>query len=304
MDIFNNNIDINKYKVFLAVADFNSFSKAAEYLHISQPAISHSIKELEDGLNTKLFIRTKKSVSLTEEGEKIKVYIRKAFNTISLGEKMLKEHQDDLNGAIRIGIYSHISLFMLPTVIQEFKEKYPKAKFSIYSASNIEMIDKLKNNELDFVVMQYPIFINEKNITEEILCSLETCFYSNKEYYDLYCNNNGSIAEIPTILPMRGFPDISKLEETLKNNNIILSHDFTCYTTELSIELIKNGLGVGWGIKKCIEKELNSHELYELNTHFEMPLSIFSIAYDDKVLNKTTKEFIKLFKDKMEEISK
>lgn len=302
MDIVNNNIDINKYKVFLAVADFKSFSKAAEYLHISQPAISHSIKELEEQLNTKLFIRTKKNVLLTEEGEKIKVYIRKAFDTISLGEKILKEDKDDLNGAIRIGIYSHISKFMLPETIKEFKEKYPKAKFFIYSASNIEMLDKLRNNEIDLIVMQYPIFINEKNITEEIICKLETCFYSNKYYYDLYRQNNNTITEIPTILPTRGFPDINKLDETLKYNNVILSHEITSYTAELSIALVKSGLGIGWGIKKCIENELKNNELYELNTNFEMPLSIFSIAYDENTINKTTKEFIKLFKDKMKKI--
>jgi len=303
MDL-NNNIDINKYKVFLAVADYKSFSKAAEYLCISQPAISHAIKELEEQLDTKLFIRTKKTVSLTEEGEKIKVYIRNAFNTISLGEKLLKEKKDDLNGIIRIGIYSHISHFMLPDAIKEFKETYPKSKFYIYATSNQEMIEKLKNNEIDLLIMQYPIFINEKTIKEEMLCKLETCFYANKKYYDIYSNNNNAIAEIPTILPTRGYPDINKLEETLKNNSIILKHDYTSYTTELSISLVKAGLGIGWGVKKCVEEDLKNQSLYELDTKFDTPLSCFSIAYNEEVLNNTTKEFLKLFKNKMKEISK
>lgn len=298
------NIDINKYKVFLAVADYKSFSKAAEYLYISQPAISHAIKELEDSLETKLFIRDKKIVSLTEDGEKIKEYVRNAFNTISLGEKLLKEKKDDLNGIIRIGIYSHISHFMLPKVIKEFKQKYPKSKFYIYSSSNQEMLDKFKNNELDLLIMQYPIFLNENNLKEEILCKLETCFYSNKEYYDIYCNNTNSITTIPTILPTRGFPDISKLEETLKNNNIMLKHHYTSYATELTISLVKEGLGIGWGLKKCIEKHLDNKELYELKTDFELPLSCFSIAYNENILNNTTKKFLKLFKERMKEISK
>lgn len=303
MDL-NNNIDINKYKVFLAVAEYKSFSKAAEYLCISQPAISHAIKDLEEQLETKLFIRNKKTVSLTEEGTKLKVYIRNAFNTISLGEKMLKEKPDDLNGTIRIGIYSHISHFMLPEAIQEFKQSYPKAKFSIYATSNQEMIEKLRNNELDLIILQYPIFVNEKNIKEEILCKLETCFYTTKKYYDIYCNNNNSITEFPTILPTRGFPDISKLEVTLKNNNIILKHEYTCYTTELSISLVKTGLGIGWGIKKCVETELKNKELYELETKFNSPLSCFSVAYKEEVLNNTTKAFLKLFKEKIKKISK
>lgn len=303
MDIFYNNVDVNKYRVFLAVAEFNSFSRAAEYLHISQPAISHSIKELEDQLNTKLFIRNNKSVLLTEEGQRIKFYIRRAFNTISLGEKMLKEHNEDLDGIIRIGIYSHISLFMLPKVMFEFQQKYPKAKFLIYSTSNVEMLEKLRNNELDFVVMQYPIFLNERNIKEEILCNLETCFFAGEKYYDLYSSNHESIQEIPFVLPMRGFPDINRLEETLKKHNIMLTHNFTSYTSELTIELVKNGLGMGWGIKKCIEKELKNNNLYELKTEFKMPVSTFSIAYDEEILNKTTREFIKLFKERMKEIS-
>ena len=193
---------------------------------------------------------------------------------------------------------------MLPNVIKEFKEIYPKSKFYIYASSNQEMIDKLKNNELDLLIMQYPIFLNESNIKEEMLCKLETCFYSNKEYYDIYCNNSNSITEIPTILPMRGFPDINKLEEPLKSNKIILKHDYTSYTTELAINLVKNGLGIGWGLKKCIEDSLKTKELYELKTEFKLPLSCFSIAYNESILNNTTKEFLKLFKERMKEISK
>ena len=151
--------------------------------------------------------------------------------------------------------------------------------------------------------MQYPIFINDSTFKEELLCKLETCFYANKEYYDIYCNTN-SIKEIPTILPMRGYPDINKLEEILKNNNIILKHDYTSYTSELSKVLVQNGLGIGWGIKKTIETELENKELYELNMNFELPLSCFSITYNEELLNNTTKAFIKLFKQNIKKISK
>jgi len=303
MDLFNDNIDINKYRVFLAVAECKSFSKATEYLHISQPSISYAIKELEDQLNTKLFIRNNKSVLLTEDGERIKLYVQKAFNTISLGEKLLKEHTKDLNGTIRIGIYSHISLFMLPSVMKKFNNKYPNAKFCIYSTSNNEMIEKLKNNELDLIVMQYPIFINELNFKEEILCKLETCFFANRKYYDLYANNHELITELPIILPMRGYPDISRLEETLKTNNIVLKHNFTSYTTELTRELVLNGLGVGFGVKKCIEHDLINGSLFELPMDFKTPVTTFSIAYNNEFINKTTKEFIELFKSRMKDIS-
>ncbi len=250
MDNFDCNIDFNKYKVFLAVAECKSFSKATEYLHISQPAISHAIKELEEQLNTKLLIRNTKSVELTDEGEKIKFYIKNAFDNIMFGEKLLKEKNDDLTGVIRIGIYSHIAMFMLPKVISSFRLKYPNSKFSIYTGSHLEMVEKLRSNELDCIIMHYPIFINESKFKEEILCDLETCFFANKNYYDLYLKDSNLIKDFPLMLPMRGFPDINRLEETLKKHNLVLKHNFTCYSTELNKDLAKEGIGIGWGDKE------------------------------------------------------
>lgn len=303
MGILNSNYDFNKYRFFYAVAEYKSFSKAAENLYISQPAISHAIKELEEQLNTKLFIRNNKNVSLTEDGEKLLYYIKGAFDNILMGERVLKEKENDLTGIIRIGIYSHISLFMLPKIMNEFSKKYPNAKFNIYSTSNMEMLEKLRNKELDFVILQYPIFLNEQNFTEELLCELETCFYANKEFYDLYNSNHETIVEYPLILPTRGYPDINKLEELFKNQNLILKRNYTIYCNELTKQFAKEGVGIGWGLKKSIEKELKNSELFEIPIDLPMPTTKFSIAYDKKFLNKTTEEFINYFKEEIKKIS-
>lgn len=79
MGIYDSNSDYNKYKVFYAVAECNSFSKAATLLHISQPAISYAVKELENQLNTKLFIRDNRAIKLTDDGEKLIYYLKKSF---------------------------------------------------------------------------------------------------------------------------------------------------------------------------------------------------------------------------------
>ena len=302
MGIFENESDFNKYRFFYAVAECKSFSKATEYLHVSQPAISHAIKELEYQLNTKLFIRNNKSVALTDDGEKLLYYVKNAFDNLTMGERIIKEKDDDLTGIIRIGIYSHISLFMLPKIMKEFSEKHPNAKFYVYATSNQEMIEKLRNRELDFIVLQYPIFINETNLKEEIICELETCFFGNKHYYDLYNEDHDLLKKFPVILPMRGYSDINRLEETLKTHNLMLKNNFTSYTTELTIALAKEGVGIGCGLKKCVENEINNNNLYELPVEFSMSKTKFSIAYDESFLNHTTSEFIKYFKDRIKNI--
>lgn len=304
MGIFDNDGDFNKYRVFYAVGLCNSFSKATEYLHISQPAISYAIKDLEQQLNTKLFIRNNKTVSLTEAGEKLMYYVSKAFDNINMGEQIIKENKDDLTGIIRIGIYSHISLFMLPDIIDKFSKNHPNAKFFIYATSNQEMVTMLKNNELDFLIMQYPIFIKDNTFKEEVICELENCFYANKTYYDKYILNNDSISDFQLILPSRGYSDINSLEETLKNKNMILKNNFTSYATELSIELALKGVGVAWGLKKSIEKYVEREELFELPVAFELPTTKFSIAYDSNFLNKTTREFINFFRKEIIDVLK
>lgn len=304
MGIFDNESDFNKYRFFYAVAECKSFSKATEYLHVSQPAISHAIKELESQLNTQLFVRNNKSVALTDDGEKLLYYVKNAFDNLTMGERIVKEKDDDLTGIIRIGIYSHISLFMLPKIMKEFSDKHPNAKFYIYSTSNQEMIEKLRNRELDFIVLQYPIFINETNLKEEIICELDNCFFSNKEYYDLYCKDNNLLKDFPLILPMRGYSDINRLEETLKRQNLIVKNNFTSYSTELTISLVKEGVGVGWGLKKCVEKDIKQGTLYELPVNFNISKTKFSIAYENTFLNHTTLEFIKFFKEKINECIK
>lgn len=303
MGIFDSDGDFNKYRFFYAVAMCKSFSKATEYLHVSQPAISHAIKELEEQLNTKLFIRNNKNVSLTEEGEKLMHYVVKAFDNINMGEQIIKERKDDLTGLIRIGIYSHISLFMLPKIMDEFSIKYPNSKFYVYTTSNNEMSTMLKNNELDFVIMQYPIFVRDNSFKEEVICELENCFYGNKKYYDMYVNNNGTITDFPLLLPTRGFSDINGLEETLKAKNIISTNKYTIYSSELTTKLALEGVGIGWGLKKCIQNYIDKEELYEIPVDFDIPKTKFSIAYDNNFLNNTTSEFIKFFKEEIKKIS-
>ena len=98
MEMIESNIDLNTYKTFYAVAKYESFSKAASELYISQPAVSYSIKKLEEELNTKLFVRLNKGIKLTDAGEKLKFYVENAFNNIIAGYKELSETGEQLSG--------------------------------------------------------------------------------------------------------------------------------------------------------------------------------------------------------------
>lgn len=297
MGIYNSIGDFNKYKTFYAVAETRSFSNASEVLHISQPAISHAVKELEDNLNTKLFIRERNGVMLTDDGERLMHYLQKAFSNIVKAERIITE-KEDVTGLVKIGIYTHISQFMLPKIIKEFKKIHPNVKFSIFQSTNRDMTEMLRRRDMDFVIMQYPIFLSDIGFKEEVICKLDTCFYGNKDMYDKFKNPNDDDI-YPLVLPFKGYVDIDSLEEKLKSNNIKFTSSIRSYSSETTKELAKEGLGIGWGLKKVIEREINNKELYEIPVKFDTPSTVYSIAYDEKFLNNTAKEFLKFFKDNL-----
>ena len=301
MGIYESNSDFNKYKIFYAVAEAKSFSKAAEILHISQPAISYAVKEIEDTLNTKLFIRQRNGIKLTEDGEKLMYYTHKALNSLITAEKIISEREEEVSGLVRIGIYSHISKLILPKIIKKFTYIYPNAKFSIYQSSNHSLKEKLKHRELDLVIMQYPIFLSDTTFTEEIILEENTCFFATKEIYDKYINIDDK-EKYPFLLPFNGYADIDSLEEKLKRNNINFTVPVRSYASETIIELAKQNLGIGWGLRKMIEKELEESKLYEVPINLDSPKTIFSISYEEKFINQTTKEFIKFIKDNIDKI--
>lgn len=96
------NIDLEFYKVFCTIAETGSFSKAAEKLYISQPAITQTIKKLEEQLGGKLFYRNNNGVVLTEEGKNIYEYIKDSIETISNASLKFKQYMNLEEGFIRI----------------------------------------------------------------------------------------------------------------------------------------------------------------------------------------------------------
>ena len=297
MGIYDSNCDYNKYKVFYAVAEYNSFSKASEVLHISQPAISYSVKELENQLNAKLFIRENRTIKLTDDGERLMYYLRRAFNDINIAEKIIREKKEEFSGTVRIGMYSHISLVILPDLFKEFTIDNPNVKFEVMTSSSNELKEKIKNRELDFVIAQYPLLIENSSVfKEEGLFELKNCFFTSKNNFELYRNNK--LNELSLILPFRGYPDIDSLDELIKESNVNIKNNYRIYNIELTKKLVLNEFGIGWGPEICIKDELNNKELHKISLKFDVPSTKFSITYNKKSLNETSIKFLEFIKEK------
>jgi len=147
------NVDFELYRIFYTVANNGNITKAAEELMISQPAISKTIKNLEEQLGGKLFVRTKRGVILTEEGKELYKYISKAMEYIKCAENRFTELINLDVGSIRIGISTTLTKEFLLPYLEVFHEKYPKIDIQIITNMSNELIFKLKNGLLDIVFM-------------------------------------------------------------------------------------------------------------------------------------------------------
>ena len=151
------NIDFELYRVFNEVANSGNITAAAEKLHISQPAVSKSIKSLENQLGGALFIRTKRGVTLTEEGKELYSYIKLAIEHIRNAENRFTDMINLNTGIIRIGISRTLVKYYLLPYLEKFHKKYPNIRIEIVTNKASELIPFLRNGLIDLIISNLPI---------------------------------------------------------------------------------------------------------------------------------------------------
>lgn len=300
MDIKKKDFDFNLLKSFYWVAELKSFSKAAEKLFISQPAISYSIKRLESDLNSSLFTRNGKTIELTETGTLLKGYVEKAFENIGAGYNQIITGDDELSGNLKIGVYSHIGAFYLSEHLATFMKKNPKVRLTVYNSTFEEMHSQFKDGEIDILIMHYPAFGQDKGYIEEKLIDFKSSFFSTRFHYEEFLKRSGGdrkILDFPLLLPIEGHSTSDSLKVIFSDNNMVLKTNMYFYTSEMINSLVKQGLGIGWGITKMIEAEVKRDELFLIPVSFELPKMSFGITYKSNV-SKTGRSFINYLKSK------
>ena len=146
-------MEIRTLRYFLAVAREENMTKAAEFLHVTQPTLSKALKALEDELGKKLFIRRSFSIRLTEEGVLLR---NRAEDLISMADKIEQEFisLDDVSGGeLYLGLAESYQIRYLARVIRDFKTRCPQLHYHITSGDTEQIADKLDKGLLDFLVL-------------------------------------------------------------------------------------------------------------------------------------------------------
>lgn len=154
-------MEIRVLRYFLAVAREGSITKAANYLHLTQPTLSRQLQDLERKLGQKLLLRGQHSVSLTSEGHILRQRAEEIIDMVDKTEQEFHSIKDVIAGTVYIGSGESHTIKFITDIIKDIQKQYSEIKFDLVSGNAEDLIEKLDKGLLDFAVLIEPINISK-----------------------------------------------------------------------------------------------------------------------------------------------
>lgn len=285
------NVNLELYRIFYVVAKHKHMTKASEELHISQPAISQSIKKLEDQLGGTLFLRSNKGMELTEEGKMFYDYVKGALELINNAENEFTSFKDLSKGEIKIGCSTTLTKLVLLDALKFFHSDYPNINVDITNDLTSNLINDLKLGKLDFVIFNESN-IKETNLDLKKIKELKQGFIYNPSFYKDEINNFEDLNNYPLILQKEESNSRKLLDHIALQNNVKLIPKMEVVSQELITEFVNIGLGVGFVIIDLSKR--NFKVLEELKINKKIPnINVYLATNKSISLTFASKTFIK-----------
>ena len=154
-----------RLQVFHTVARLLSFTKAAESLHMTQPAVTFQVRQLEEYFKTRLFDRTHNRISLTDAGKRVYEYADQIFDLYAKMDNAVRDMTGEISGVLIIGASTTIAEYMLPALLGDFKSKYPDVNVHLKVSNSDGIVSMVENNDIDLGVVESPVL--NKNLVVE-----------------------------------------------------------------------------------------------------------------------------------------
>lgn len=277
--------------MFYDVAQYGSVSTASKNLNVSQPAISRSIKRLEEDLDVTLFYRTLNGMILTEKGRELLTFVEEACNSLIIGERTMMETNSLVKGKLTIGVPYSIASFYLIDRLKKFHEKYKDIEISLINRPTNELIKLLESHEIDIIVDLSPIQTHEKELHIEELIHCHYGFVTRSDAF-LNVSKLSDLKDYLVVLPIEKSYKRQRLNEVLTDSNVNLTNVISIESNEMIKETIKQGNAIGYVLLDSVEKELKNNEFKEIQVEKNLPYATINLVYIDKYLTKAPSVFI------------
>ena len=274
-------VKLEFYRVFYVVAKTGNLSKASKELFISQPAVSYGIKQLEEQLGGRLFVRTAKGMELTPEGRMIYEYVSRAFDELTAAENKFSQMRGLEEGTVHIGASDTISKYFILPAIDRFKKQFPKISIKITNRTTDEIMNLLKGGKVDIGFINRVDDTPYPGIRLTDCADIGECFVASPEMASRIGDAPLSVEEL-TALPLILLEERSStrraVERAIEALGGTLAPAFELCSVDLVAECAKAGLGVGSVTKEYIDKELAEGSLRVVPLSFPLPRRRIAMA--------------------------
>ncbi|AWP25872.1 LysR family transcriptional regulator [Paenibacillus glucanolyticus] len=273
-------INMEWYRVFYWTSRLGSLSKAAEHLHITQPAVSHTIKHLEGTLGGPLFFRTTKGVKLTSEGAVLFRYIEQAFSFIEIGEKAIGDMHNLHSGEINIGASDTLCKYYLLPHLEHFHAAYPDIRIRITNRTTPETLVLLKEGKIDFGIVHLPA--SDKQIDFRASSPIQDCLVAGKPFAERANIHNPlplpGIQDFPLLMLEGGGSTRRYIDQYAAQQGVTLKPEFELGSIELLVQFARSGFGLAFIIRDYASEEFRTGQLVEVPLHPPIPERSIGIA--------------------------
>lgn len=268
-------MDIQALSAFVAVSDSQSFSRAAEQLFITQPAVSKRISALENQLNTRLFDRIGKTVQLTEAGRALLPSAQRILAELEESRRAIGNLNRQVAGTLKLATSHHIGLHRLPPVLREFTTRYPEVDLDIRFMDSEEACSSVLKGEVELAIATLPEQDWQHLISQTIWHDPLDIVISAQHPMAKQLNLSiDTLRSLPAILPARNTFTRVLLEQALglneQNLNIALETNY--------LETIKMmvSIGLGWSVLPVSMLSADISRLDIQGVEFERLLGVVS----------------------------
>lgn len=245
-----------RLQVFHAVANTMSFTKAAEVLHMTQPAVTFQVKQLEEHFNTRLFDRTHNKISLTDAGKMVYKYAGQIIELYEQMEEDVKDLTGEVSGVLIIGASTTIAEYLLPKLLGAFKREYPDVNIRLHVGNTESVVAMVENNMIDLGLVEAPV--NNKNL-EIAICRYDEMVLVCPPDHPLARKKRVSINDMmkyPMVIREEGSGSRSVIDNYFKENGASIN-DFEIAMVIGSTEAIKSAVEENVGVSIISRSTLN-----------------------------------------------
>jgi DNA-binding transcriptional LysR family regulator len=253
--------NLERLRVFYAVAQAESFTKAAESLHLTQSGISKHIKAMEEEIGVPLFEREPRKVSLTQAGEVLYETAQEVLGSVVSAEQRIQELAGLRGGRLRVGASFPVGLYVLPRLLAAYRKEHPAIEVTLAIATTASIEAKVLDNKLDFGLVSadvhHPRLLTFAFMTDELVVIVPPEHkWANRRNIKAQ-----DLAEETFIVAARGAGARATVEEKLKAKGIVLTNILDFVNVEGVKHAVEAGLGISVQPRGVVQREIEAGTL-------------------------------------------